>query len=100
MAANAGATSVTLSQAVLTTRQQANTIASGAGVNSDQAVYLVQDQGHFTALNASVPQGQGSPVGHYLTFTVDASSGAVLDWGVSENQGNLSALGPVTSLSQ
>lgn len=100
MAHNASADSLGQIHAVLTTRQQANALASQATVNSDQAVYLVQLQGQFTALQASVPYGHQLPVGHYLTFTVDADTGAVLDWGVSENSSNLAALGPVASLPQ
>jgi hypothetical protein len=100
MAANAGNNNVTISHVVRTTRQQANAVGSGARVNSDQAVYLVQARGQFTALHARVPAGHASPFGHYLTFTVDVASGLVLDWGVSDQEASLSALGPVTSLSQ
>jgi hypothetical protein len=100
MVASAGGTNVTQSEAVLTTRQQANTVASGAAVSSDQPVYLVQVQGLFTALLARVPKGHAPPSGQYLTFTVDAASGALLDWGVSGNKANLFTLGPVTGLSQ
>lgn len=100
MAGATGASAVNQSSAVLTTRQQANAVASGAIVSSDQPVYLVQLHGQFTALHASVPQGHQLPVGHYLTFTMDADTGAVLDWGLSENTSNLAALGPVVSLPQ
>jgi hypothetical protein len=99
MAAAANDSTVKVAGVVLTTRQDANTVASGAGVNSNQAAYLVQIQGKFTALNARMPAGHSSPTGAVLTFVVDASTGLVLDSGVSDSSIDLSALGPVTPLS-
>jgi hypothetical protein len=98
MVGTTGSQSVGPSKAVLTTRQIASAAAAQARVNSDQAVYLVQIEGQFTALSARVPVGQSAPFGHYLTFTVDASTGFVLDWGVSDVMADLSALGPVKDL--
>jgi hypothetical protein len=98
IAMTTGNQSVAPSNAVLTHRQMASAAAAGAIVNSDQAVYLVQLEGQFTALTARVPAGQPAPAGRYLTFTVDASTGFVLDWGVSDTSADLSALGPVTDL--
>jgi hypothetical protein len=67
-------------------------------VNTNQPAYLVQLQGQFTALDASVPPGQSLPTGTYLDFIVDASGGSVTDWGVTNRKANLSALGSVIAL--
>jgi hypothetical protein len=99
MAAGADDSSVTVGDAVSTTRQAAVTAMSGDLVNSDQPAYLVQLQGHFTALDASVPSGAKLPTGTILTFIVDASSDRVTDWGVSDRKADLSALGSVIALS-
>jgi hypothetical protein len=98
MAASAEGIGVSASQAVLTTRQQAATVTAGDTVNSDQGVYLVQLQGQFTAVAASMPHGQLAPTGQYLTFTVDASTGDVLDWSVGDHFSDLSTLGPVAAI--
>ncbi len=99
MAAGADDPSVTLGEAVLTTRQAAVTATSGDLVNSNEPSYLVQLQGNFTALGASVPPGAKLPTGTFLTFIVDASTGHVTVWGVSNRKADLSALGPVIALS-
>jgi hypothetical protein len=99
MAASADDSSVTVADAVLTTRQAAVTATSGDLVNSDEPSYLVQLQGHFTALDASVPPGQKLPTGTFLMFIVDASTGTVTGWGVSDRKADLSALGSVIALS-
>ena len=99
MAAGADDSNVTAGDAVLTTQQAAATATSGDLVNSDEPSYLVQLQGNFTALGASVPSGAKLPTGTFLTFTVDASSGAVTGWGVSNREADLSALGSVIRLS-
>ena len=98
MAASADDSSVNVGYAVLTTRQAAVTAASGDLVNSNESSYLVQLQGHFTALDASVPSGAKLPTGTFLTFIVDTSSGAVTEWGVSNRQADLAALGSVITL--
>ncbi len=90
--------SVTVGYAVLTTRQAAVTAASGDLVNSNEPSYLVQLQGHFTALDASVPPGAKLPTGTFLTFIVNDSSGSVTDWGVSDRKADLAALGSVIAL--
>jgi hypothetical protein len=100
MATSAGGSAIGSASAVLTTRQQANLVASGALVDSNQPVYLVQLVGAFTAPSARAPSSDSSvPSGKYLTFVVDASDGSVLDWGVSNQSGALSTLGPVSQLS-
>jgi hypothetical protein len=99
MAADADDPNVTAGDAVLTTRQAAVTATSGDLVNTNQPAYLVQLQGQFTALDASVPPGQSQPTGTYLNFIVDASGGSVTDWGVTNRKANLSALGSIIALS-
>jgi hypothetical protein len=99
MASGADDPNVTVGDAVLTTQQAAVTATSGELVNTNQPAYLVQLQGHFIALNASVPSGAKLPTGTYLIFIVDASSGSVIDWGVSSRKANLFALGSVIALS-
>jgi hypothetical protein len=99
MAAGADDSNVTVGDAVLTTQQAAATATSGSLVNTNQAAYLVQVQGHFTALDASVPSGAKLPTGTYLIFVVDASDGSVTEWGVEHRKANLSALGSVIALS-
>lgn len=99
MAAGADDSSVTVGEAVLTTRQAAVTATSGDLVNSNEPSYLVQLQGNFTALGASVPPGGKLPTGTFLTFIVDASTGRVTVWGVSNRRADLSALGSVIALS-
>ena len=84
--------------AVFTARQDADLLASGAYVNSNQPVYLVQIQGQFTALDASRPAGQQTPTGRFLTYVVDAATWLVLDSGVGDQSIDLSVLGPVTTL--
>ena len=68
-------------------------------MNTNQSAYLVQLQGNFTALDASVPPGQSLPTGTYLNFSVDADGGLVTDWGVTNRNANLNALGSVIALS-
>jgi len=99
MASGADDPNVTVGDAVLTTQQAAVTATSGSLVNTNQPAYLVQLHGHFTALGASVPAGAKLPTGTYLSFIVDASSGSVIDWGVSSRKANLFALGSVIALS-
>ncbi len=99
MAGGADNSNVTVGDAVLTTRQVAVTATSGSLVNTNQPAYLVQLQGHFTALDASVPSGAKLPTGTYLIFIVDAAGGSVTDWGVSNRKADLSTLGSVIALS-
>jgi hypothetical protein len=99
IAVGADDSNVTVGDTVLTTRQAAVTATSGSRVNTNQPAYLVQLQGHFTALDASVPPGAKLPTGIYLIFIVDASGGSVTDWGVSNRKAGLSALGSVIALS-
>ena len=99
MATGADDSNVTVGDAVLTTQQAASTATSGSHVNANQPSYLVQLQGHFTALDASVPSGAKLSTGTCLIFVVDASSGTMTEWGVSNRKADLFALGSVITLS-
>jgi hypothetical protein len=97
--ATEGGRGVTQAGAVLTTRLKANAAASGAIINSDESVYLIQLKGHFTAYGASLPQtATGYPTGTYLTLIAEASNGRVVDWGVGNKAADLSSLGTVIAL--
>jgi hypothetical protein len=99
MATGADDSNVTVGDALLRTRQAASTATSGSHVNANQPSYLVQLQGHFTALDASVPSGAKLSTGTCLIFVVDASSGTMTEWGVSNRKADLFALGSVITLS-
>ncbi len=97
--ATEGGRDVTSADAVLTTRDKANAAASGAIIPSDEAVYLIQVKGHFTAYGASLSQGSsGYPTGPYLTLIAEASNGQVVDWGVGSKGADLASLGTVIAL--
>jgi len=96
-ATGAGDGGVNSAEAVLTTRQQAEALL-GAGIVSNERVYLVEIQGHFTLLDASRPPGVPPPQGDYLTFTFDPTTDLVPDLGLSDQSVDLSVLGAVTVL--
>jgi hypothetical protein len=89
--------SVNSAETVLTTRQRAEALL-GAGSISNERVYLVEIQGHFTLLDASRPPGARPPQGDYLTFTFDSTTNLVPDLGLSDQSVDLSVLGAVTVL--
>jgi len=99
IAARSGSTEMQSGAVVLTTRGQANFVTSGASVNTDDPVYLIELTGQFEALAARVPANHTKPTGHYLTFTVNTATGSIEDWGVSDNWSDLSTLGPQTAVS-
>jgi hypothetical protein len=97
--ASEGGQDVTSADAVLTTRDKANAAASGAVIPSDEAVYLIQLKGQFTAYGASLAQNAtGYPTGAYLTLIAEASNGQVVDWGVGSQGADLASLGTVIAL--
>jgi hypothetical protein len=91
-ATGAGDGGVNSAEAVLTTRQRAEAHL-GAGIVSNERVYLVEIQGHFTLLDASRPPGAPLPQGDYLTFTFDRTTHLVPDLGLSDHAVDLSVLG-------
>jgi hypothetical protein len=94
-ATGAGDGGVNSADAVLTTRHQAEALL-GAGIVSNERVYLVEIQGQFTLLDASLRPGAPPPQGDYLTFTFDPTTNLVPDLGLSDRSVDLSALGAVT----
>jgi hypothetical protein len=96
-ATGAGDGGVHSADVVLTTRQQAEALL-GAGIVSNERVYLVEIQGHFTLFDASPPLGAPPPQGDYLTFTFDPTTNLVPDLGLSDRSVDLSALEAVTVL--
>ncbi len=67
---------------ILTTREQA---AAPAIVNSDQAVYDVVVQGHFTCGSCSTPLGAKVPTGSVITSSVDRQTLQGLDFGITRS---------------
>ncbi len=81
--------------------QAAEKIVSGEIVNDHVAVYVVEVTGvTFTDNGASFPSGAHAPSGSVLTFTVDAQSFRVLDFGLGDTAPDLTQIGPVTNLDQ
>jgi hypothetical protein len=93
-----GDPNVNSARAVLTTREDAVRVMSEDAIYTNDPVYLLEMQGHFTAFNASVPSGAALPKGSYLMLVVNVSNGQVDAWGVGNQAGNLSSLGPVVTL--
>jgi hypothetical protein len=84
---------------VLTTRSAANQLF-GAGVDTDQPVYLVVMGGEFTMQDARVPFGLPGPSGSFAVLVIDVSTGQVVDRGitsspVSASLDTLGTVGPV-----
>jgi hypothetical protein len=84
--------------AVPSTRKAANALDSGAEVDTDQLSYLIVLHGNFVGRVAHVPRGAPLPRGSVLTIIVDADTGLVTDWGISDRTPDTSSLGPETSL--
>lgn len=93
-----------ISYSALATRNQA-LAASGSGAvmggayGSATGYFVIVAHGNFTAYDAPIPGGAKVPTGTVMTLVVHASSGAVTDGGLQNNTPDLSALGPVTALS-
>ena len=83
-------------QWVESTRAAAAKVVSGAVLSPDQtqSVYAIQVHGRFTARLASTFSGQ-PPAGTVMTVIVDEATGVVLDFGLSDVDANLAALGTV-----
>jgi hypothetical protein len=65
---------------------------------SSQSVYVVTMHGEFTAHDAAVPKGHALPTGSDLTMVIDALTGRLTDWMVSDSQPSLGVLGKPTSI--
>lgn len=84
-----------LIQHVAATRHRANLIAGGDVVPDYNWCYLIAERGHFIAKNASYPPGGHPPKGTVMTLVVDARTGGVLDFGLSDRYPQLRKLGAV-----
>jgi hypothetical protein len=82
---------------VRTTRQAAETMASGDGVDSDQPVYLVLLRGDFVDYYAYgiYRTSDAFPRGTAIAFTVDTETHGILDFGIGGEAPNLTRLGDV-----
>lgn len=87
-----------IEQSALTTRAEANSVASGEIVPGTNGSYLIAERGQFKATNAPIPSGAPIPQGSVLTLVVDATTGEVTDSGISDNYPDMSSLGGVTDL--
>jgi hypothetical protein len=96
-AANGDATPES-AEVVATTRAKAALLMSGADVDTDQAVYLIQEQGSFTGVDAPIPPGVKPPTGQDLYVAVDAKTMEQLDWGILPAPVSLTSLGSPISL--
>jgi hypothetical protein len=83
---------------VKTTRQTAVSAESTDTVDSNQPVYYVVLHGHFAATKGYLGPGAAVPTGTILTLTVDASTGEVLDNGLSNRTPDFSHTGPPSAL--
>jgi hypothetical protein len=73
-------------------------LMNGAGVDADANVYAVQLQGRFTGYQLPQPSGAPPLKGRFLTIVYDASTGDLLDWGISNQRHELTALGSPQAL--
>lgn len=81
--------------------QAAEKVVSGAIVNDHAAIYVVEvTGGTFTDNTASTPPGVPPPSGSVLTFTVNAQSFGVTDFGLTNTAPDLTQIGSVVNLDQ
>lgn len=87
----------TLIQHAAGTRFEAVRISSGDLVFEWNWSYLVAIRGHFTADGAPIAAGAKPPTGTVITLVLDARTGHVTDFGISDRYPTLAQLGPVTT---
>jgi hypothetical protein len=95
----------TLIQHATGARADANRIGGGDVVFSDQPSYLIVVHGHFTVTpqlppippGVSIPPQPQTLTYSTMTLVVDASTGQVTDYGLTNDHPDLSALGTVTT---
>lgn len=68
---------------------------SGSASGATPNVIAFEAVGNFVAMNAKVPAGASFPTGTVLTEIVDATTGAIEGWGISNQQVNLAPYGTV-----
>lgn len=83
---------------VLTRREAANEVLSGASVNSNRPVYVVVIKGAFTVPRPG-PAAQGSMHVSVLNSVIDARTGRETDGGLGRSMPDLARLGRVRDLS-
>lgn len=93
-----GDASPTSSIEVYTTRAAAEWLTSGAVVDTNVPVYLVELRGNFVDKHARIPAGAAFPTGTEVNFTIDPRSQSVLDFGISNNPPDISSLGSVSAV--
>lgn len=82
------------------TRAAANSAVGDAIIPASQGggndSFLVIVHGHFTVSHSQGISGSSAPTGSVMTLVVDANSGQVTDFGVSNDDPNVSGLGAAT----
>jgi len=63
-----------------------------------ESVVLVAARGRFIGYGAKVPPGAALPTGTVITAVMDAATGALTEWGISDTFPQLATLGRVVKL--
>lgn len=95
-AAGMGDPNPTSIEHVESTRQQGVFALSGDTVSTNPDVYAIVMRGQFVANNAPRASEATAPSGPVLTLVINATTGALTDFGVQNQVPDLSSLGPVT----
>lgn len=95
MAAQGGDDHPTLIQYSEGDRARANLVAANAVVLARQSTCLIAIRGQFIYTAARRPRGAPAPRGTVMTLVVDATTGKLLDLGISDRYPRLEELGPV-----
>lgn len=94
-----GEANPTAVQAVSAKRRAVNDVLlSGAKVDTDSDVHVIQMKGNFTGHMASRPKDSKAPTGKVMTLVYDATTGEVTDWGLSPDAKDMARLGSVKKL--
>jgi hypothetical protein len=81
-----GDPSPTLAEFALTDQAAVAPAVGLTGGSGDKPEYVVVLHGRFVAQGAKVPAGTAPPTGDILIFTVDPTSHAVIDFGLTDSQ--------------
>ncbi|MHB1954203.1 MAG: hypothetical protein ACYCOU_10700 [Sulfobacillus sp.] len=94
MAARMGDAHPTSAMYVATTRVAAESLVAGAThFHANPNVYFVVLHGQFKDTYARIPPGTAIPTGTEIDFTIDPVTHTVLDFGISNQNPDLSRLG-------
>jgi hypothetical protein len=97
LAAGMGDASPTSIEHVEGTREQLVSALSGDEVRAaSEDVYAIVIRGQFVDSNAPRPSDAAAPSGSVLTVFIDATTGALTDFGIQNQVPDLTSLGPVT----